>query len=176
MRTHPEVTTQGVGAGPHDVVAGEDRKLPEVVVGEDRKLPEAAVGEGHKLPEVVVGEGRKLLEVVAEGGRKLLEVVAEEDRKLLEDCGPRQQRLQARKKWEHLQEQENSSGVPILAVDIVFPCPTLPPGTLVDDPTGPLERDPATLYPRFAMRLHFARNCHILRNRLYPREWALFSE
>jgi hypothetical protein len=163
MRTHPEVTMQGVDAGPHDVVAGEDRKVPEVAVGEGRKLLEAVAGEGHKLPEVVVGEGRKLLEVVAE-----------EDRRLLE-CDPRQQRLQARKEWEHLQEKENSPGVPSLAVDIV-PRPTLPPGILADDPTGPLERDPAMLYPRFAMRLHFARDCHILRNRLYPREWALFSE
>jgi hypothetical protein len=101
------------------------------------------------------------------------EVVAE-CRKHPEDCDPRQQRRKVREEQGHLQEQEKSSGGPILAVDIDR-CPTLPPEALVDEPTGPLEGNLAKKSPHFAMLVHFVHNCHILRNRSYPREWALFG-
>jgi hypothetical protein len=101
------------------------------------------------------------------------EVVVER-RKNPEDCAPRQQSWKALEEG-HLEEEEEEEeeGRPILAVDI-GPCPTLPPEALVDGPIGLLERNLATTSPRFAMLLHFARNCHILRN--HPREWALFGE
>jgi hypothetical protein len=106
-----------------------------------------------------------VLQVVGAGPQE----VVQEGRTALEDCDSRPRRQQTRRRREQVHSQEKSSGVAILAVDIV-PCPMHPAESLVDDPTGPLEYNRATASPRFAMPLHFARSCHIPHNRLHPRE------